>query len=124
MNFELISRNELCRGFIKFVFEKLREDNDPSRNFDSVLEDVYDGEVYACITEFVCDMIYDAYEFSFEEYCNQHGGVFEDCIGYLQDFVEGITDFELLRLCFDDPNETSNIGIDVNNYYVLDVPEE
>jgi hypothetical protein len=126
MDFELISRkNELCRGFIRYAFEKLKQDNDPSRNFDCVLEDVYDGEIYACITEFFCDMIYDAYEFSFVDYCNQHGGGFEDCVGYLQDFVDGITDFEFLRVCMDDPNEITGIGIDVNNYYVVDVvPEE
>lgn len=127
MNFELISRkNELCRGFIKFVFEKLKQDNDPSRNFDTVLQDVYSGDIWSCISEFFSDIIYDANEFSFEDYCNQNGGGFDDCVEYLQDFVEGIADFDLLRLCVDHPHETVDIGIDphvfdVNNFYV---PEE
>ena len=102
MDFELISRkNELCRGFIKYAFDMLKEENNPSRNFYRVLEENYDGEVYVCMEQFFCDMIFDPQEFSFDDYCNRNGGGFENCEEYLQEFVEGITDFELLEICID-----------------------
>jgi len=90
--------------FIRYVFNSLKEENDPARDFDRVLEERYDGQIYDYLTEYFCDMIYDANEFSFEDFCNRFGASFENCVEYLQDFVKGITDFELVRLCLDDIN--------------------
>ena len=102
---ELSRKVDLCKSFVRFAFGKLKEENDPEKNFDCVLEQRYEGDIYDCITEYFCDVIYDANEFSFEDYCNQHGGDFEDCVEFLQDFVDMHTDFEFLRLCIDDLND-------------------
>ena len=105
---ELSRKIELCRRFVRYAFDKLKEENDPEKNFDCVLEQRFEGDIYDCITEYFCDVIYDANEFSFEDYCNQHGGAFEDCVEFLQDFVDTHTDFEFLRLCIDDLNDNEN----------------
>ena len=107
---ELSRKTDLCKSFVRYAFNKLKEENDPTRNFNIVLQERFQGDLYDCITEFFFDMIYDGTEFSFEEYCNQHGGAFEDCLEFLQDFVEMQTDFEFFCLLIDynfveDPTE-------------------
>jgi hypothetical protein len=98
---ELSRKIDLCKSFVRYAFNKLKEENDPTRNFDFVLQERFQGDIYDCITEFFSDLIYDGNEFSFEEYCNQHGGAFEDCLGFLQDFVDMHTDVEFFCLLND-----------------------
>jgi hypothetical protein len=98
---EYSRRIDLCKSFVRYAFNKLKEENDPTRNFDAVLQERFQGDIYDCITEFFFDMIYDGNEFSFEEYCNQHGGAFEDCVEFLQDFVDMQTDVEFVFLLYD-----------------------
>lgn len=116
---EISRKMELCKSFIKYAFEQLKEENDPEKNFDSVLEQRFGGDIYDCITEYFCDVIYDANEFSFEDYCNQHGGAFEDCVEFLQDFVDMQTDVEFLSLCMDEFNTAAD-----NQNYLSYVPDE
>ena len=109
---ELSQKIELCRSFVRFAFGKLKEENDPEKNFDCVVQERFGGDVYDCITEYFLDVIYDANEYSFEDYCNQHGGAFEDCVQFLQDFMDMQTDVEFVSLCIDDLNNVSQ----ENNY--------
>jgi hypothetical protein len=98
---ELSRKTNLCRNFLQYAFNKLKEENDPTKNFNTVLQERFGGDVYDCITEFFFDIIYDGNEFSFEEYCNQHGGAFEDCMQFLQDFLDMQTDFEFVCILYD-----------------------
>ena len=109
---ELSRKIELCKSFVQYALDKLREENDPTKNFDIVVQERFGGDVYDCITEFFLDIIYDANEFSFEDYCNQQGGAFEDCVEFLQDFLDMQTDVEFVSLCMDNLNEEVN----ENNY--------
>jgi hypothetical protein len=101
---------------VRYAFKCTREENDPTRNFDTIVQERYGGDIYDCITEYFCDIIYEAIEFSFEDYCNQHGGAFENCVEFLQDFVEMQTDVEFLNLCMDEFNNNEN----ENENYVPD----
>lgn len=113
---EVSRKINLCISFVQYAFKCTREDNDPAKNFDTIVQERFGGDVYDCITEYFCDLIYDANEFSFEDYCNQHGGAFEDCVEFLQDFVDMQTDVEFLSLCMDESNANDNQN------YVPEVP--
>jgi len=111
-SFELSRKMNLCKSFVRYAFNKLKEENDPTRNFDIVLQERFHGDIYDCITEYFSDLIYDGNEFSFEEYCNQHGGAFEDCLGFLQDFVDMHTDVEFFCL-LNDYEFTAEVPLEV-----------
>jgi hypothetical protein len=113
---EYSRRIDLCISFVRYAFKCTREENDPTKNFDTIVQERYGGDTYDCITEYFCDIIYEAIEFSFEDYCNQHGGAFENCVEFLQDFVEMQTDVEFLTLCMDEFNNNEN----ENENYVPD----